>query len=326
MRQQGKTQSQGADQEPVIQLTRGQMVGAVCALLVGALVFYLLGVVTSRFEPVLTGNQAQQGNAQLLPAREAPGTSTPAPRGDAPAPEGRQTSPRRDVIARKDTPSSDAPAGARTQVPAGGDSAPLSRVPAPTDSASAQPEMRTTVTNLPAPSPVDADRPAAASGPKPVTLPSTTASATPAPASSTSAPPAGQTTPAQPAQPAQPSAAAQPAAGSETAAPVSLEKIELPPENLPAAGAAPAQGAFYSIQLIAFSSANKAKADAYAKDVRENAGLDVELETSPDGKLIRLYVGRYADREGAVKACLELKKQARFSQAFVPQEARKAGS
>jgi cell division septation protein DedD len=180
--------------------------------------------------------------------------------------------------------------------------------------------MRTTVTNLPAPSPVDADRPAAASGPKPVTLPSTTASATPAPASSTSAPPAGQTTPAQP------SAAAQPAAGSETAAPVSLEKIELPPENLPAAGAAPAQGAFYSIQLIAFSSANKAKADAYAKDVRENAGLDVELETSPDGKLIRLYVGRYADREGAVKACLELKKQARFSQAFVPQEARKAGS
>ncbi|HQH68170.1 MAG TPA: hypothetical protein PK166_07210, partial [Candidatus Hydrogenedentes bacterium] len=148
MRQQGKTQSQGADQEPVIQLTRGQMVGAVCALLVGALVFYLLGVVTSRFEPVLTGNQAQQGNAQLLPAPEAPGTSTPAPRGDAPAPEGRQTSPRRDVIARKDTPSSDAPAGARTQVPAGGDSAPLSRVPAPTDSARAQPEMRTTVTNL----------------------------------------------------------------------------------------------------------------------------------------------------------------------------------
>ncbi len=311
MRQQGKTQSQGADQEPVIQLTRGQMVGAVCALLIGALVFYLLGVVTSRFEPVLTGNQMQQGNAELLPAPEAPGTSPPAPRRDAPAPEGRQTSPRRDVIARKDTnaPSSDTTAGARTQVPAGGDSAPLSRVPAPADNANAQPEMRTTVTDLPATSPAGVDTPAPASGPKPVTLPSKTEAETPAPA-----------------PPSQPSPAEQAAAAKETAPPVSLDKIELPAENLPAAGVAPAQGAFYSIQLIAFSSANRAKAEAYAKDVRENAGLDVELETSPDGKLIRLYVGRYADREGAAKACLELKKQERFSQAFVPQQARRAGN
>jgi hypothetical protein len=75
--------------------------------------------------------------------------------------------------------------------------------------------------------------------------------------------------------------------------------------------------------LIAFSSANRAKADAYAKEIRENAGLDVELEISTDGKLIRLYVGQYATRDDAVKACQELKKQERFSQAFVPQEARK---
>ncbi len=322
MRQQGKRQSRGDDQEPVIQLTRGQMVGAVCALLVGALVFYLLGVVTSRFEPMLTTNQAQQGNAQLLPAPDAPGADASH---DAPTREGRQTSPRRDALARKEKtapPSSpQAGADARASVPAGSDAAPLSRVPAPKDSASPQPQMRTTVTDVPATSAADSASSAPTRGPKPVNLPPATATATTAPAVPAPAPAAARTAPEPPVQ----TAAAPDGAPAKDAAapPVSMDKIELPPENLPRAGTAPGQTPFYSIQLIAFSSANRAKADSYAKEVRESAGLDVELELSTDGKLIRLYVGQYAKRDDAVKACRELKKQERFSQAFVPQEARK---
>ncbi|HOF40107.1 MAG TPA: SPOR domain-containing protein [Candidatus Hydrogenedentes bacterium] len=324
MRQQGKRQSRGEDQEPVIQLTRGQMVGAVCALLVGALVFYLLGVVTSRFEPMLTANQAQQGNAQLLPAPDAPGTDASR---DAPAREGRQTSPRRDALARKDKavppPTTQTDADARRPVPAGSDAAPLSRVPAPGENASAQPEMRTTVTDIPASSAADKESPASSRGPKPVNLPPAATSE-----KSTAPPPAPAPAPAAkeaaPEPPVQTAAAPDTAPPRDTAAPpVSIDKIELPPENLPPAAAAPAQTPFYSVQLIAFSSANRAKADAYAKEIRENAGLDVELEISTDGKLIRLYVGQYATRDDAVKACQELKKQERFSQAFVPQEARK---
>ena len=77
---------------------------------------------------------------------------------------------------------------------------------------------------------------------------------------------------------------------------------------------------------MAFSTSNRAKAQAYAKEVRESAGLDVELEESSDGKYIRVFVGRYADRASALKACRELQKQERFSKVFVPQDARSAGT
>lgn len=339
MRQRGKTPPNSADDEPVIQLTRGQMVLAVCGLMVGALFFYLLGVVTSRLEPVFNADQARQQTAQLLPAPDPPGTPPPSP-GPQPrnaAPEGRQTSPRRDVLPPKDTVTP--PAGARPQFPANDDKPPLSRVPAPAENAATQEEKRITVTSVPPEARAKTESAGSSTGPKPVSLPpkpdveSPAASAqsssdpkaktaeSPAAAGTQSAPPpaaeSGQQTDAAAQAPA-------PAAGDTK---VTLEKIVPPPETLtPGPAAPPAQGEFYRIQLIAFSGTNRAKADAYAKEVRESTGLDVELEESSDGKYIRVYVGRYAKRADALKACEELNKQKRFAKAYVPENAQKAGN
>ncbi|MFO7976317.1 MAG: SPOR domain-containing protein, partial [Candidatus Hydrogenedentota bacterium] len=104
---------------------------------------------------------------------------------------------------------------------------------------------------------------------------------------------------------------------------LAIDKIDLPPDNLPAASPPKGDGKpFYSIQLIAFSKANRDKAKAYAKEVRESAGLDVEVEDSSNGEYVRVFVGRYADRASALRACRELQKQEQFSKVFVPQHPR----
>ena len=331
MRQRAKADTRTADDEPVIQLTRGQMVAAVCGLMIGALFFYLLGVVTSRLEPMISENQAQQQASHVLPAPDAPGTPSPATGGERSSsvrPEGIQATPRTDVVplAKKESQPAQSLTATPPQGPNADDSPPLSRVPAPAETRQ-RPQLETAKEQKPK---------TASSGPKPVELtpkPPTEASAVSIPDKTQDRPETTETakeTSAEQTQPVpagsekKPQAGADSAAKSEKEPSFTLEKMEVPPETTqPAAASGTAAGPFYSIQLIAFSKANRAKAEAYAKEVRENAGLDVELESSTDGEYIRVFVGRYADRESALKACRELQKQERFSKIFVPQEARR---
>jgi len=334
MRQRAKADTRTADDEPVIQLTRGQMVAAVCGLMIGALFFYLLGVVTSRLEPMISENQAQQQASHVLPAPDAPGTPSPATGGERSSsvrPEGIQATPRTDVVplAKKESQPAQSLTATPPQGPNADDSPPLSRVPAPAEtSTTTAAQLETAKEQKPK---------TASSGPKPVELtpkPPTEASAVSSPDKTQDRPETTETakeTSAEQTQPVpagsekKPQAGADSAAKSEKEPSFTLEKMEVPPETTQPAAAASgtAAGPFYSIQLIAFSKANRAKAEAYAKEVRENAGLDVELESSTDGEYIRVFVGRYADRESALKACRELQKQERFSKIFVPQEARR---
>ena len=330
MRQQGKTRSTSADDEPVIQLTRGQMVVAVCGLLVGALIFYLLGVLTSHIEPRFTDEQAQQQIAHVLPAPDEPGPATPARNNrqkTASAPEGVQASPRTDLLPAKQK---DKPANP-TQTATNDDGPPLSRVPAPaegpdTSDATAQETIKTTIPvdpNTLAKSPrrvelspknetekqADSDPGKPQKAPEPAKTAPEGSDATPPPAPAVSAD--------------KPQTATDAAEQAKKDTGADLEKIELPPETV-SAGSPPKDAGkpFYSIQLIAFSKANRAKAEAYAKEVRETAGLDVEIDDSSKGEYVRVFVGRYADRESALRACQELKKQERFSKVFVPESPR----
>lgn len=330
MRQQGKTRSTSADDEPVIQLTRGQMVAAVCGLLVGALIFYLLGVLTSHIEPRITDEQAPRQIAHVLPAPDEPGPATQArndPQKPSSVPEGVQASPRTDVLPAKQK---NKPATA-PQTATSDDGPPLSRVPAPAEASetSDTSPQETIKTMSPAEPGTSAKSPRRVElSPKNETekqadsdsgkLQETPEPAKTAPKGSDSAP---APAPAVSTEKLQINTKSPEQSKKDTGA--KIEKIELPPETVSVDSPPKDTGKpFYSIQLIAFSKANRAKAEAYAKEVRESAGLDVEIDDSSEGQYVRVFVGRYADRESALRACQELKKQERFSKVFVPESPR----
>lgn len=312
MKSRGKPNARRNDDEPIIQLTRNQMVVAVCVLLGGALFFYLLGVITMRIEPMLTGTHAHEGTPQIRPAPEA---RPPAPRvrETAAGPEGTQRSPRTDILPEAPEPSR-APT-ARAERGRAADAPPLTRLPAPEPetreerAATSPADVRSEPLDAPAPRTVPG-----APGPRPVALPS---------APDPEAPAAVPEKPETEETPAAEEPAEEPSEPSESESAPALDRIELPPDSIPVLS----EGApFYSIQLIAFSRRNRNRAEAYAREVRESAGLDVELEESSDGELVRVFVGRYADRETALRACRELQKQQQFSNVFVPQTPRGGSS
>jgi len=297
------------------------MVLAVCVLLGGALFFYLLGVITMRIEPMLTATDAHEQAPQILPAPDARPQTPPARERDA-APQGVQRSPRTDILPaepEQSTPRTAARQG-RPMMERADDAPPLTRVPPPEpEPPEAQPDTASADVTT---EPLGAAAPRAAReapGPRTVALPSATDSEEP---STDLAKPETEEAPASPSteavsEPPQPDE--QPTPPTEDEGEPALDKIDLPPDTVsPQSEDKP----FYSIQLIAFSRSNREKAEAYAKEVRESAGLDVELETSSDGELVRVFVGRYADREAALRACRELQKQPQFSSVFVPQTSR----
>jgi cell division protein FtsN len=334
MRQQGRTRSRNTDDEPIIQLTRGQMVLAVCGLLIGALIFYLLGVVTSRLEPMFSKSQTQQQTSHVLPAPDVPGPSKPPQvdqRRKRPAPEGVQASPRTDVVAGNHEHDQARHAReVRTD-----DGAPLTRVPAPVGLSDTPASREVLEAEVKAPVPEKQATPA--NKPKRVELSPSKETEKPADISSEKLEDKSKTTETgkkreeispKPAVKSEESVQTEPAPSKQPEAEkkteLTIDAIEPSPDEAVPSSSSPKEAgqSFYSIQLIAFSKANRSKAEAYANQIRESTGLDVELEDASDGKYVRVFVGRYKDRQSALKACRELQKQERFSKVFVPQDPR----
>lgn len=70
----------------------------------------------------------------------------------------------------------------------------------------------------------------------------------------------------------------------------------------------------YSIQVAAFRTSERAKAEAFAED---HAALDPELVTSPDGDWVRILVGRYTTRAEASARQEELSERNGFEDCWV---------
>ncbi len=57
-------------------------------------------------------------------------------------------------------------------------------------------------------------------------------------------------------------------------------------------------------------------AEASKKRLEANTDMKADLLPSEDGKIIRVIVGHYPDKDSAAQACAELKKRAGFADCF----------
>ena len=72
----------------------------------------------------------------------------------------------------------------------------------------------------------------------------------------------------------------------------------------------------YTVQVMSIGIAKRTQAEQFQRDAHENKNVQMELVESTDGKLIRAYVGSYADRADAESARDELA-QAGFDGCFI---------
>jgi cell division protein FtsN len=75
-----------------------------------------------------------------------------------------------------------------------------------------------------------------------------------------------------------------------------------------------AEGPLYSIQVAAFRTSERDKAEGFAAD---HSDLDPELVQSPDGEWVRVLVGRYTTRAEASARQAELRERKGFEECWV---------
>ncbi|HOV72642.1 MAG TPA: SPOR domain-containing protein [Candidatus Hydrogenedentes bacterium] len=263
------------------EFSSSQLVIATCVFLIMALVCFALGVLVGRYDAAAFRPKQNVPSAETAagPSRPFP----PAPRGGntEPQPVGVQKSPRPVVMppTQSQTPGFPSADGAAPSGPR------VSEHPAP---------------------PAKPETPAA---------PSAAPVSSPPSKPETPAPPAA-TTEVKPAAPSAPSATTttppeSPKPDTESVPPV----VETPAgTTLLPATAAPG---VYGIQVASFSGANRQQmAEASKKRLEANTDMKADLLPSEDGKIIRVIVGHYPDKDSAAQACAELKKRAGFADCF----------
>ncbi len=322
-----RARSQGSTGKIGSEFTSGQLVIAICMILVLALICFSLGVLVGKYEKN-SGLALQQART---PERNV--SMPPAPRNlEQTAPqEGVQTSPRPLPAQPQQKPAAPGfpasqPKVAEIPAPAPASASGTSPAPAaPMQTAQAQPQATAAQPQPPAPpaaptvpaAPVQQGQPAAA---PPAQAP---------PAAGAPAQPGAQPAPSAPAQAPQPegviaSPAASPAAPGQPAVveatPAAAGK---PGSGQKASAAAKGQidggkGGAYGIQVASCTGPKrKQNAEEFKKRLQTNAGLQADLIPSSDGQRISILVGNYPDKESAKKACAELKKRAGFAECFV---------
>lgn len=73
----------------------------------------------------------------------------------------------------------------------------------------------------------------------------------------------------------------------------------------------------FTIQLVAYSVANRARAESFVADIKKSDQLDARLVMSQDGKHIRVWVGDFADRASAERRQEELRQNELFKNCIV---------
>ena len=304
------------------ELTTGQQIGAIVALLVVGLICFALGILVGNKQPrpYPTPQAMAQEREAGLTAKE-PVSPPPSPRGEvrrtaAPLPqEGIQKSPR-PVAMNVSKP-------AKTAVPA----AEGGRKPAPAPGRATERPAPPKKAATPVPEPVKAPEPpstppASSTGAEEVALaPESPAAGTPpsqsakptAPASDTAdaaAPGATANTPMSPKTPTAPKAPDAPSRPNEVAAVTSAPVVTAPAPQLAESEAVSpvlaATGGPFVIQLHSFSGPNREQAAQKAQDPLLEAGFPVELIPSADGKYVRVVIGGYPDKKTAEAARKEL--------------------
>ena len=265
-----------------LEFSSGQLIIAICGLLLLWLFGFLVGVVAGRFE---FGTKL----GEEVAAVEVPppsGTAAPA-KPSVPAAK-RDTSP--DPKSGAAAPRNDAPkAGARTSAPP-----PPPSKPEPTPAKQAP--SATSKNDAPAP-----DQGGKAEGEVKFVSDRPREDRPTSAATATSAPPLSIEPIAPPPDDAEtPTEAPKAVAKADEAKPAEAGEPT-------ADGAKPAAGkGRYTVQVFSARSSNRDKAEKIAAQLKEKGGLSAEVITSKDKKFCQVVVGRYPDRPTAEKARGEL--------------------
>ncbi len=91
-----------------------------------------------------------------------------------------------------------------------------------------------------------------------------------------------------------------------------IEPLTVDDEESPASASGP-----YSIQVVAYSAADRTKAAAYAREIQSRTNINTQVAQSEDGQHLRIFVGSYPDRESAERVLEELKDKDGFEESFV---------
>ncbi len=275
-----KTRSVLDNERYTADFTSGQLVIAICGLLLAALLCFLLGVSVGRYERGVERSRIAAVAEDVLPeaSESAPAAVPSAPRVPEPA-------------AKPAVPAA-SPAKPSTVPVAVPVAVPVTPPPA------AKPEPVPTPT--PAPNPVPAAVPPVAA-PEPTPEPATTV-AEPVPVPTAVDEPEIHIAPL-------PDQTGLPAATPPTPAPTPPAATSPAPAPAPAAAGATR----YGIQLAAFGDIEN------ARKARERLLANTELEADlvEAGKWIRVIIGDYKERKDAEAACAELKQRPGFRDCYV---------
>lgn len=313
--------------------TPGQLILAICIVLVAALVCFSMGILVGRYTERSSRPEQTRTTEPAGPkARELPPvTKKPTPEPKAPG-EGIQETPRRVKIPTRPMLSEPSALPTTSGGPPKRSATRIAEHPAPPKpEPAAKPQLPELPTPPQRPSETKDTRGPVAPGPRrpdaaatPVTTPAEAPADTP---KGTPEDAARELTPAtepvdfeepvaleplsvEPSKPEEPKAPPQPTG---TAKPPAH-----PEETRPTAGRPP-KGA-YSIQVASFSGAHKEQLAAdFKKRLEAQGEFKSELVLSEDGKYLRVVVGSYPDRETARAACGELRKRPGFADCFVKQ-------
>ena len=279
----------------VFELSTGQLLSLVIVMIFFWLGCFVVGILVYRLDARSSANL--QMASSMTPGQASP--SAPEPSATRPTGAtsnqavGTQTSPRPDIL--KNTPpaavmpTTKQPTETTTEAPRVVD------LP-PSGSSSTEPQARLD------PPPVPPDRPtkstAAKSAENDVTVeaPKTTpAEAKSPPAEPTQIASLDEMTPDD-----EPTATAKPAAATKPAVP-----------------AATAASGKYAIQVASFRVADRAKAEAFQKDLKAKSTIDSNLVISKDGAYVQVLVGAFETREAAIQEKESLSKKSGFGDCFV---------
>lgn len=90
-----------------------------------------------------------------------------------------------------------------------------------------------------------------------------------------------------------------------------------PPAAVEAAPKGEGGSGRFTIQLVAYSVANRARAESFVEDLKKTNQLDARLVLSQDGKHIRVWVGDFDDRASAERRQEELRQNELFKNCIV---------
>lgn len=106
--------------------------------------------------------------------------------------------------------------------------------------------------------------------------------------------------------------------GSTIAAPPTPPKAPKAPERPQAPNAITPKKPAFAIQVAAFKTHNRAKAEQYKQRLEANSDLKVQVVLYEDNKWVRVLLGDYPDRKSAENARAQLKKRPGFADCWVP--------